>query len=112
MTVPAQDEFFKNLKQTIGTILNLSSEWNINITVGGLPKGRIFSLASNLGVSICFTIYSAGPGDISTLRSKLDNPAFLDQLNAQGFKASMASFQLEINTSGEWALLQVGLTHS
>jgi hypothetical protein len=55
MTEPAQDEFFKNLKQTIGTILNLSSEWNINITVGGLPKGRIFSMASNLGISICFT---------------------------------------------------------
>ncbi len=100
-TVPAQDEYFKNLTQAIRTILNLSSEWNINITVGDLPKGRRFSLTSNLDVSILMTSLSAGLGDILKLQSKLDSPAFLDQLNAQGFKASKARLQLVTSASGE-----------
>ncbi len=108
-TVPAQDEYFENMKQAIGTILNLSSEWNINITVGDLPKGRRFSLTSNLVVIIVFTILSAGPVNILSLQSKLDSPAFLDQLNAQGFKASIARLQFVASTSGEWAIN--GLTH-
>ncbi len=100
-TVPAQDEYFDNLKQAIRTILNLSSEWNINITAGYLPKRRIFSLTGNLGVSVFITSLSADPGDILTLQSKLDSPAFLEQLNAQGFKASRASRQLVTSASGE-----------
>jgi hypothetical protein len=111
-TVPARDEYFKNLKQAIRTILNLSSEWNINVTVtvGDLPKGRRFSLTSNVRVSIFITSLSAGPGDILSLQSKLDSPAFVDQLNAQGFKASIASLQLVTSASGECAIL--GFTHS
>jgi hypothetical protein len=111
-TVPARDEYLKNLEHAIRTILNLSSEWNINITVtvGDLPKGRRFSLTSNVGVSIFITSLSAGPGDILSLQSKLDSPAFVDQLNAQGFKASIASLQLITSASGECAIL--GFTHS
>ncbi len=111
-TVPARDEYFKNLKQAIRTILNLTSEWNINFTVtaGDLPKGRRFSLTSNVGVSIFITSLSAGPGDILSLQSKLDSPAFVDQLNSQGFKASIASLQLVTSASGECAML--GFTHS
>ncbi len=100
-TVRGQDEYFKALKQAIRTILNLSSEWNIDVTVGDLPKGGRSSLTSNLGVSIFLTSLSAGPGDILTLQSKLDSPAFLEQLNAQGFKASIASLQYVTSPSGE-----------
>jgi hypothetical protein len=99
--VPAQAEYFMNLKQAIGTILNLSAEWNISITVVDLPKGRRFSLTSNVGVSIFISSLSADPGDILTLQSKLDSQTFLVQLNAQGFKASLASLQLVTSSSGE-----------
>ncbi len=102
--VPAQNEYFMNLKQAIGTILNLSPQWNMSITVGDLPKGRRFSLTSNVGVSILISSLSASPGDILTLQSKSDSPAFLDQLNAQGFKASIASLQLVTSASGECAI--------
>jgi hypothetical protein len=97
-TVPEQDEYFKKLKQAIRTILNVSLEWNINITVGDLPKERRISLTTNLGVSIVFTTLSADLGDVSILQSKFNSPEFLDLLNAQGFKASKASLQLVIST--------------
>ncbi len=99
--VLAQDEYFKSLKQAIVTMLNLSPEWNISITVGDLLKGRRFSLTINVDVSIFIFSLSAGPGDILTLQSILESPAFLDQLNARGFKASIASLQLDSSFSGE-----------
>ncbi len=107
-SVPQQEEYFKTLTKAIRMILNISSEWNIKITVGDLLKGRRISLRSNLSASIFFTSLSAGLGDILTLQSKLDSPAFLDQLNAQGFKASIAGLQSKASpetstgsTSGE-----------
>jgi hypothetical protein len=100
-TVLDQDDFSKKLKQAIRTILNLTSEWSIVITVGDLPKGRTFSPTSNLDVNILITSLSASPGDILALQSKLDSPAFLDGLNALGFKASIASLHLATSTPGE-----------
>ncbi len=73
-------------------------------------------MTGNLVVRIYIASLSAGPGDISTVQNKLDSPAFLDQLNAQGFKASEASLEFitsiasELSmssTSGECAILGI-----
>jgi hypothetical protein len=89
-TVSARDIYLKSLENATVTVLQISSEWNINIALeSDLPKRRRSSLTSNLAVSIVFTSISAGPGDLSTLLSKLYSPAFLKQLNAKGFKASL-----------------------
>jgi hypothetical protein len=88
-TVPWLDEYLETLKKEIVTILDISSEWIINIALeGDLPKGRRSSLTSNLVISIEFTSISAGPGELSTLQRKLESPAFLERLK-KGFKASL-----------------------
>lgn len=85
-TVHDQDIYFDSLKKAILNVL--ASEWNINITVVDmLSNWRRSSLASKLAVSIVFTSISAGHGDFLMLLKKLDSPAFLEQLNALGFKA-------------------------
>ncbi len=101
--VHQQHIYLEKLKKEAEIVLNLSSEWSINIAVGhgDLPKGRRLSLTSDLGVSIFVISLSAGPGDILKMQSKLDSPAFLDQLNARGFKASKARLQFATTTSGE-----------
>jgi hypothetical protein len=84
-------------------------EWNISISVGDLSIERRLGLTSNFVVSIVFSSLSAGPGDISTLQSILDSPAFFDQLNSLGFKASKASAQLTSLSNQALSSLVVGL---
>ncbi len=105
-TLSDLDKYFDSLKNAIVMVLNISLEWNINIIVEeDLPKERRSSLKSNLAVSIVFTSISAGPGDLLTLQNKVDSPAFLEKLNAQGFKTSLLELSMTkssmSSTSGE-----------
>ena len=116
-TGPGLDEYFDKLKNATVTALNLSSEWNINIAVeSDLPKWRRSSLTSNVAVNIVFTSISAGLGGLSTLQSKLNSPAFLERLNAQGFKASCHVFKIfstkssMSSTSGECYMYSSGFS--
>jgi hypothetical protein len=111
-TVPDLDKYFGSLKEAIVAVLRISSEWNIDIAVeGDLPKGRRSSLTSNIAVGIVFTSISAGPGDLSTLQGKLDSPAFLEGLNAMGFKASLLELIITkssmSSTSGECCMYPI-----
>ena len=101
-TVVPEQVFFYNLEQAIRSILGISMEWNISISVGDISIERRLFLTSNVVISIVFTSLSAGPGDILALQSKLNSPAFLDQLNSLGFKASKASLKLA-STSNDQA---------
>ena len=88
-TVSEQDAYFKNLTDEIRSILNLSSDWNIQVSIfGDSLMGRRFRLTSNLDVRIVITSLSAGPDDILTLQHRLNSPAFLEQLQARRFDAS------------------------
>jgi hypothetical protein len=102
-----QNEYFNALKQAIRSILSVSMEWNISISVD--ESARRLDLSSNFIVSIVFTSLFAGPGDIITLQSKLDSSAFLDQLNSIGFRASIANPPLTDSSNQVPSSLVVGL---
>ena len=106
---PEQVEYFYNLEQAMISILSISMEWNISISVGDISIERRLGLGSNVVVSVVFTSLSADPGYILILQSKLDNPAFFDQLNSLGFKASSASPQLTSTSNQAPSSLVVGL---
>jgi hypothetical protein len=86
-----QVEFFNRLKQAIRSALGISMEWNISISLGDSSVERRLGLTSNGIVSVVFISMSASLGEALALQSKCNSPAFLDQLNSLGFKASMAA---------------------
>ncbi len=108
-TVPEQVEYFNNLKQAIRSILTIDMDWKVNISVADASLERVLGMTSNIVVSVTFLCLSAGPGDISTLQSKLDSPKFLDQLNFMGFKASKAGLQSTDTSNQAPSPLVVGL---
>jgi hypothetical protein len=88
-----QLKYFDNLKAAVGTVLNLSLQWEIEISVIEASMERRSEQLSNLLASIVFSSALAGHGEIELLKEKLDSKAFLDGLNAMGFKASRPGLQ-------------------
>ena len=85
---PQQVEYLDNLKQAIKSVLNIAMEWNIELTIDDPPVPPKADQTSRFIVSVVFASLSANLGDVLALQSKLDSPAFFDQLNSLGFKAS------------------------
>jgi hypothetical protein len=108
-SVPEQVQYFYNLEQAIRSVLSIAMEWNMNISVDDSLMERRLGLTSNFVVSIEFSRLSADPGDIITLQSNLNSPAFFDQLNSLGFKASKTSPRLTSASNHEPSSLVVGL---
>jgi hypothetical protein len=115
-TLSEQFTYFNNLKTAIRTVLNLSLQWTIEVSVIETSIGRRSGQYTNLAANIVFSSTSAGPGDSEQLQKKLASPAFLDGLSAMGFKASrygVPSIQGDPKLSSESAApsaLTVGLS--